>query len=82
LVSSIYPDKQGDQKCRKIDSYPKEESGSAQHYVFHLNIYAIHSCESNYISITGVFDSTPLYVKEPNGDYRPEHEWSRQGMNI
>ena len=25
----------------------------------------------------GVFDSTPLYVKETNGDFRPEHEWSR-----
>ncbi len=35
---------------------------------------AVASC-----AIPGIFDSTPLYVKEPNGDYRPEHEWSRQG---
>lgn len=27
-------------------------------------------------AIPGVFDSTSLYCKEPNGDYRPEHEWS------
>lgn len=34
---------------------------------------AVASC-----AIPGVFDSTALYCKEPNGDYRPEHEWSGQ----
>jgi hypothetical protein len=28
---------------------------------------------------TGVFDSTPLYVKEPNGEMRPENDWTVQG---
>ena len=31
-------------------------------------------------AIPGVFDSTPLYVRETNGDFRPEHEWSRAGL--
>ena len=29
--------------------------------------------------VVGVFDAVTLMVKEPNGEYRPEHEWSRQG---
>ena len=28
-------------------------------------------------AIPGVFDSSMLYVKETNGETRPEHEWSR-----
>jgi len=35
---------------------------------------AVASC-----ALPGVFDSSPLIVKEPNGNYRPEHEWGRQG---
>jgi hypothetical protein len=27
----------------------------------------------------GVFDSAPLIVKEPNGNFRPEHEWNSKG---
>lgn len=27
----------------------------------------------------GVFDAVTLVVKEPNGDFRPENEWTRQG---
>lgn len=27
----------------------------------------------------GVFDAVPLMVKEPNGEYRPENEWTRTG---
>lgn len=35
---------------------------------------AVASC-----AIPGVFDSCFLIVKEPNGAYRPENEWSRSG---
>lgn len=35
---------------------------------------AVASC-----SIPGVFDSATLIVKEPNGNFRPEHEWNAQG---
>lgn len=35
---------------------------------------AVASC-----AIPGVFDSCLLIVKEPNGNYRPEHEWTRSG---
>ena len=31
-------------------------------------------------AIPGVFDSVALVVKEPNGDYRPENQWTRQGV--
>jgi hypothetical protein len=27
----------------------------------------------------GIFDSVTLIVKEPNGQFRPENEWTRQG---
>ena len=27
----------------------------------------------------GVFDSHPLYVKEPNGEIKPENEWNVKG---
>lgn len=30
-------------------------------------------------AIPGVFESIQLYVKEPNGEYRPEHMWTLQG---
>jgi len=35
---------------------------------------AVASC-----AIPGVFDPCHLIVKEPNGNYRPEHEWTRSG---
>jgi hypothetical protein len=28
---------------------------------------------------SGIFDSVTLIVKEPNGQFRPENEWTRQG---
>lgn len=34
---------------------------------------AVASC-----AIPGMFDSVDLMVKEPNGDFRPENEWSRE----
>lgn len=37
---------------------------------------AVASC-----ALPGVFDSSPLIVKEPNGNFRPEHEWGRQGAS-
>jgi TAG lipase / steryl ester hydrolase / phospholipase A2 / LPA acyltransferase len=30
-------------------------------------------------SLKGVFDHTPLIVKEPTGEFRPENEWTRGG---
>lgn len=33
-------------------------------------------------AIPGVFDSVDLIVKEPNGDFRPETEWTRESMII
>jgi TAG lipase/steryl ester hydrolase/phospholipase A2/LPA acyltransferase len=30
-------------------------------------------------ALPGMFDSISLIVKEPNGQYRPEHEWTRKG---
>eukprot|EP00603_Paraphysomonas_imperforata_P012561 CAMPEP_0114453912 /NCGR_PEP_ID=MMETSP0104-20121206/2302_1 /TAXON_ID=37642 ORGANISM="Paraphysomonas imperforata, Strain PA2" /NCGR_SAMPLE_ID=MMETSP0104 /ASSEMBLY_ACC=CAM_ASM_000202 /LENGTH=719 /DNA_ID=CAMNT_0001626263 /DNA_START=433 /DNA_END=2591 /DNA_ORIENTATION=+ len=35
---------------------------------------AVASC-----AIPGVFDAVPLMVKEPDGEFRPENEWTRQG---
>lgn len=35
---------------------------------------AVASC-----ALPGVFDSSPLIVKESSGIFRPEHEWTRQG---
>ena len=32
-------------------------------------------------AIPGVFESIELYVKEPNGEYRPEHMWTLQGSS-
>ena len=29
--------------------------------------------------LVGVFDAVPLMVKEPNGEFRPENEWTRGG---
>jgi len=31
-------------------------------------------------ALPGMFDSISLIVKEPNGQFRPEHEWTRQGV--
>ncbi len=33
-------------------------------------------------AIPGIFDSVSLIVKEPNGQFRPENEWTRQGDEI
>jgi TAG lipase/steryl ester hydrolase/phospholipase A2/LPA acyltransferase len=30
-------------------------------------------------ALPGIFDSVSLIVKEPNGQFRPENEWTRQG---
>jgi TAG lipase/steryl ester hydrolase/phospholipase A2/LPA acyltransferase len=30
--------------------------------------------------VIGIFDSVSLIVKEPDGKFRPENEWTRQGM--
>lgn len=31
-------------------------------------------------ALPGIFDSVPLIVKEPNGQFRPENEWTRQAL--
>ena len=31
------------------------------------------------VVLVGVFDAVPLMVKEPNGEFRPENEWTRGG---
>ena len=36
---------------------------------------AVASC-----ALPGFFESSLLIVKEPNGVFRPEHEWTRQGL--
>lgn len=36
---------------------------------------AVASC-----ALPGFFESSLLIVKEPNGNFRPEHEWTRQGL--
>ena len=36
-------------------------------------------CIILFLSSAGVFNSACLIVKEPNGNFRPEHEWVRQG---
>ena len=36
---------------------------------------AVASC-----ALPGFFESSLLIVKEPNGAFRPEHEWTRQGL--
>eukprot|EP00981_Chlorochromonas_danica_P005504 scaffold1116_cov180-Ochromonas_danica.AAC.4 len=33
-------------------------------------------------ALPGIFDAVSLIVKEPNGQFRPEHEWTRQGKSI
>jgi TAG lipase/steryl ester hydrolase/phospholipase A2/LPA acyltransferase len=36
---------------------------------------AVASC-----ALPGIFDSSPLIVKEPSGVFRPEHEWTRHSV--
>ncbi len=36
---------------------------------------AVASC-----ALPGIFESSPLIVKEPSGVYRPEHEWTRHSV--
>lgn len=36
---------------------------------------AVASC-----ALPGIFDSSPLLVKEPSGVFRPEHEWTRHSV--
>jgi hypothetical protein len=44
-------------------------------YVF---IYVNRSAACASCAVPGLFDSITLIVKEPNGIFRPENEWTRQ----
>lgn len=47
---------------------------------FRACIMIFISCSTRFLCLNaGIFDSVSLIVKEPNGQFRPENEWTRQG---
>jgi hypothetical protein len=50
------------------------------HYALYAHSRLSHSWRHTlYMMPAGIFDSVSLIVKEPNGQFRPENEWTRQG---